>query len=117
MFPRVLKVIQPTKPTTSSSKDLAFEILYPQDFIPEDSPDQVLAMKAFIKDIGETTNCSHRQISIHEDWRKTAPVEEKDLRQYLYHSTAGSMLHIIVLKISGDDILPPMAILHSSQKS
>lgn len=85
ILPRVLKVLQLPKPTASMPNKPDLEILYPRDFVPEDCPEQVDAMEAFLKDISEATNCKYRQISIHEDWQKTAPVEEKDLRQYLYY--------------------------------
>ncbi|KAL8782227.1 MAG: hypothetical protein Q9213_005593 [Squamulea squamosa] len=87
IFPRVLKVLHLANRTTSSPKNQSFEVLYPQDFIPEDSPEQINAMKAFIEDISKSDECTLREISIHEDWQRTAPVEGKDLRQYLYYLT------------------------------
>lgn len=82
-FPKVLKVLQLAELATSDSKKPPFEILYPRDFMPKDSPEQVNAMKEFIEDMSKSGGCTHRQISIQEDWKKTAPVEEKDLQEYL----------------------------------
>ena len=82
-FPKVLKVMQFAEPTISYSKKPSFEILYPRDFMPEDSPEQVNAMEDFIEDMCKSGGCAHRQISIQEDWRKTAPVEEKEFQEYL----------------------------------
>lgn len=80
----MLEVLQPTAPIENSKKG-SFKILYPQDFIPVDSPDQVDAMEAFIRDISKYGECNLQRISIHEDWQKMAPVEEKDLREYLFN--------------------------------
>ena len=89
LFPRVLEVLQLTKPV-ATSKEGPFKILYPQDFLPEDSPDQVGAMEAFIRDISKHGDCTLERISIREDWQKTAPVEEKDLREYLFNVRIGT---------------------------
>lgn len=85
IFPSVLKALHVDEPIESSSKKPSFKIFYPKDFIPEDSPEQVDAMENFIYDMSKTGDCSHRKISIQEDWRKTAPVEEKDLQEYLHN--------------------------------
>lgn len=84
IFPKVLEVLQLAKPMTNSKKG-SFKVLYPQDFIPEDSPQQVHAMKAFIQDISNFGDCTLHRISIANDWQKTAPVEEKDLRKYFFN--------------------------------
>lgn len=42
-------------------------------------------MENFLDSISKATRRIYQSISIHEDWRKTAPVEEKDLHQYLYN--------------------------------
>ena len=82
-FPKVMKVLQLAESMISYSKKPSFEILYPRDFMPKDSPEQVNAMKGFIEDMCDSGGCTHRQISIQEDWQKTAPVEEKDLQESL----------------------------------
>ena len=84
MFPGVLSVLRQAELEPQTSKKPPFEILYPTDFIPEENPEQVKAMEDFIKDMTQSTKCSFRRISIRDDWHKTAPVEEKDLRKYLY---------------------------------
>lgn len=84
-FPRVLKALQSEQLIESSSKKPSFEMLYPRDFIPEDSPEQANAMESFINHMCKFGGCSQRKISIWEDWQKTAPVEEKDLREYLHN--------------------------------
>jgi hypothetical protein len=61
------------------------EILYPTDFLPVDNSEQLRAMEDFLEDTTKATGRSYRYISIQEDWQKTAPVEEKDLHQYLYN--------------------------------
>ncbi|KAF2497086.1 hypothetical protein BU16DRAFT_560399 [Lophium mytilinum] len=62
-------------------------ILYPIDFIPENHTEQVDLMEHFLKDVGHSMKCTHRRISIREDWRKSAPVDEKDLTKYLYYGS------------------------------
>ena len=84
-FPKVLKVLQLAEPIISHSKKPSFEIVYPRDFMPEDSPEQVHATEGFIEDMSKAGGCTHRQVSIQEDWQKTAPAEEKDLQKYLYY--------------------------------
>ncbi len=84
LFPNVLNVLRPTGSEPRLSKTSSFDILYPVDFMPEGNPEQVEAMEVFINDMVESSGCSYRKISIREDWHKTAPVEEKDLREYLY---------------------------------
>ena len=88
-FPKILKILQPANPTISYSKKPPFEILHPRDFMPEDTPVQVKAMEYFIEDMCKSGGCTHRQISIQEDWQKTAPVEEKDLQEYLRNVSFG----------------------------
>ena len=83
IFPEVLKVLQSAKPILSDSEKPSFEILYPKDFMPNDSPEQVKVMEDFIEDMSTYGGCTHRQISLQEDWQKTAPVEEKNLQKYL----------------------------------
>lgn len=85
IFPSVLKALQSDEPIEPSSKKPPFKILYPSDFIPEDSPEQVDAMEEFIHDMSKPGDCTHQRISIQEDWRETAPVEEKDLQEYLHN--------------------------------
>ena len=84
-FPKLLKVLQLTEPIASESKKASFEMLYPKDFMPEGYAEQVSAMEDFIDDMSRFGGCTHRQISIYEDWKKTAPVEEKDLHAYLHN--------------------------------
>lgn len=84
-FPKVLKVLQLAEPILPYPKKPLREILYPKDFMPEDSPEQVRAMQDFIEDIGKAGGYTHRQISIQKDWQKTSPVEEKDLQEYLHY--------------------------------
>ncbi|KAK0511028.1 hypothetical protein JMJ35_006580 [Cladonia borealis] len=50
-------------------------------------------MEDFIKDMSQSTNCTYRKISIRDDWQETAPVEEKDLRKYLYCTTRHSWFY------------------------
>ncbi|CAG8984104.1 hypothetical protein HYALB_00010605 [Hymenoscyphus albidus] len=75
------------------SKEPVTEILYPTDLMPINNPEQVQAMNEFLDDISEAMDCAYQTISINEDWKITATVEEKDLRAYLYHTTShGSAL-------------------------
>ena len=85
IFEKVLSTLHPSKGTNSSLMKRPYKILYPQDFLPQDASNQVDAMESFINDICDTEGCCSQKISIWEDWRKTAPVEEKDLHQYLYN--------------------------------
>jgi hypothetical protein len=86
IFPNALQVL---RDSGGSEPDYApadsLEILYPIDFLPADDPTQLKAMDEFLKDLSSSTCSVLRQISIHEDWQKSAPVEEKDLHQYLYN--------------------------------
>ena len=52
--------------------------------MPKEILEQVKAMEDFPKDITKSTQYTCRQISILDDWLETAPVEEKDLQEYLY---------------------------------
>ena len=83
-FPDVLSVLRQAESESQAPQEPPFEILYPTDFIPEENPEQVKAMEDFIKDMTQSTKCTYRKISIRDDWQETAPVEEKDLRKYLY---------------------------------
>jgi hypothetical protein len=85
MFPKVLSVLRLVEPQLPESKKVPLEILYPSDFIPKDSPEQVNAMEDFIKDMAEATGGLLRRVSIEEDWKEAAPVGETDLREYLYN--------------------------------
>ncbi|KAJ5753679.1 uncharacterized protein N7511_007832 [Penicillium nucicola] len=87
MFPHILRALHLPGPKAEFSKESSVEILYPTDFIPDNSPGQEQAMVDFIEDLTKSTGCDHRRISIKEDWQKTAPVAEKDLQQYLYNTT------------------------------
>ena len=88
MFPNVLSVLRQAELESQRPKEPPFEILYLTDFIPKENPEQVKAMEDFIKDMAKSTECNYRHISIRDDWQGTAPVEEKDLREYLYNVSA-----------------------------
>lgn len=64
---------------------LPHEILYPSDFTPDESPEQIQAMEDFLSDITAATASTWRKVSIKDDWWRTAPVDETDLNQYLYY--------------------------------
>ena len=84
-FPDVLRVLRQAESEPQAPQEQPpFQILYPTDFIPEENPEQVRAMEEFIKDMRQYTKSTYRKISIRDDWRITAPVEEKDLGKYLY---------------------------------
>ncbi|RHZ70336.1 hypothetical protein CDV55_108201 [Aspergillus turcosus] len=87
-FPEVFRVLHGFDGAESNfSNEAPLEILYPSDFLPTDDPEQLKAMESFLEDITKGTGCSYRQISIGKEWQNTAPVEEKDLHQYLYNLT------------------------------
>ncbi len=85
IFPDILSAIRLPDWYSENAKESAFEIMYPLDFVPEDSPEQVQAMEEFIEDIVNSTGCNYRKVSIKDDWKMTAPVEEKNLKKYLYN--------------------------------
>lgn len=102
VFPKVLKALQLHEPVDSSTNRPSFTIFYPHDFIPEDSPEQVEAMESFIEDMCRMGGCRQQKISIREDWQKTAPVEEKNLQQYLYNVRfCWSSTRLLILKRIG----------------
>lgn len=73
-FPKVLKVLQLAEPVLPYPKKPSHEILYPRDFMPEDSPEQVSAMQDFVEDMSQYGGYNHRQISIQNDCQETSPV-------------------------------------------
>ena len=87
MFPDVFRILvntwTPDKDGGLSTED-PIEILYPGDFLPENS-EQSRVTEDFLAQITSATGGSFRPISIRDDWRRTAPVKEKDLQQYLYN--------------------------------
>jgi len=88
LFPDVLRSLQPDAPASSNGKPK--HIFYPRDFALQDThPEQIEAVGEFIKDIANASGCTYSSISIHDDWKATAPVEEKDLQQYLCNVRSG----------------------------
>ncbi|KAI1258681.1 amidase signature domain-containing protein [Xylariaceae sp. FL1019] len=88
IFPDLIRVLSDASSEESPEKSAApLTILYPEDFLPLDSPDQVDAMKDFIHDAEKNKGYMHRMISIHDDWHSSSPVPNKDLRDYLYNMT------------------------------
>ena len=88
LFPDVLRSLQPDAPASSNGKPK--HIFYPRDFAPQDThPEQIEAVEEFIKDIANASGWTYSSISIHDDWKATAPVEDKDLQQYLYNVRSG----------------------------
>lgn len=85
IFPKVLKALEFHQPIEPASKKLPYTIFYPSDFIPTDSPEQATAMENFIYDMSQGEEGCHQKISIQGDWKQTAPVEEKNLHEYLHH--------------------------------
>ncbi|PCH02332.1 Amidase [Penicillium occitanis (nom. inval.)] len=88
IFPDVFRDLNPSSAEQESRGHLhgdPLEILCQTDFVPQDNPEQIGAMENFLDSISKATGRIYRSISIHEDWRKTAPVEEEDLHQYLYN--------------------------------
>jgi hypothetical protein len=93
-FPLVLNALSlDIKEPRPNSTALPVEILYPSDFTPDNSPDQTQAMKDFLSDITAATGSTWRKVSIKDDWRRTAPVDEKDLNQYLYYVSLSLVLY------------------------
>jgi hypothetical protein len=88
----VLATLRQSGVKHQSSRGQPLEILYPSDFVPGESPEQVQAMDDLIEDMALSTGCTSRKVSIKEDWERTAPVEEKDLQQYLYYVSLSSFL-------------------------
>ena len=104
MFPDVLSVLRQAESEPQTPKEPPFEILYPTDFIPEQNPEQVKAMEDFINDMAQSTKSSYRRISIRDDWQETVPVEEKDLRKYLYNvGSRNGLIHQITDMIPTDN--------------
>ncbi|KAI1131680.1 amidase signature domain-containing protein [Nemania abortiva] len=88
MFPHVFRALSDTDSTNpGNGASLEPSILYPTDFIPSDSQEQVDAMEDFLDSLGKAMGVKSKMVSIHDDWSKTSPVDEKDLRQYLYELT------------------------------
>jgi hypothetical protein len=85
IFPHLLKTLRLDQPKPQQPKESPYEILYPSDFMPEDNANQVQMMEHFIADISKAMGCTHRKISLQNDWRVSAQVEEKNLQQYLYN--------------------------------
>ena len=79
VFRKVLKALLPSTPEPRSLSKQSMEIIYPTDFQPEESPEQVAAMEGFIKDLASATGATFRHVSIQEDWQKSTTVEEKGL--------------------------------------
>ena len=85
IFPDVLEALQPAEPSFQYSEKPPLEILYPCDFMPDDSPEQVQAMEDFLNDVAEAMGCTWRKVCIEKDWAISAPVEEKELKQFLFN--------------------------------
>jgi Asp-tRNA(Asn)/Glu-tRNA(Gln) amidotransferase A subunit family amidase len=93
-FPLVLNALSlDIKEPRPNSTALPVEIQYPSDFTPDNSPEQTQAMKDFLSDITAATGSTWRKVSIKDDWRRTAPVDEKDLNQYLYYVSLSLVLY------------------------
>ena len=84
LFPGLLRVLgQSLQQSSTSRRSLPRSIIYPTDFIPDDCSEQAAAMDSFLHDISSATGSNYKKISIQKDWRQFAPVEEKNLTQYL----------------------------------
>lgn len=91
IFPDVFRVLNPSSAEQECRAQLhgdALEILYPTDIIPRNNAEQIQAMDHFLESINRVTGCPYRTISLHEDWRKMAPVDKKELHRYLYNVSA-----------------------------
>ncbi|KAH8812887.1 amidase signature domain-containing protein [Xylogone sp. PMI_703] len=87
IFPHLVKALRRSEPKPQQSKESLCEVLYVDDFIPKDHQNQVDMMKHFITDISKVIGCTYRKISLQDEWRVSAPIEEKDLQKYLYNTT------------------------------
>ncbi|KAI0101049.1 amidase signature domain-containing protein [Nemania sp. FL0031] len=88
MFPHVFRALSDADLINSGNVASPTPcILYPTDFIPSDSQEQVNAMEEFLDSLGKSMGVKSKTISIHHDWSKTAPVAEKNLHQYLHELT------------------------------
>ncbi|PYI09918.1 hypothetical protein BO78DRAFT_467417 [Aspergillus sclerotiicarbonarius CBS 121057] len=96
MFPAVCRLLHSNTRMAEIYRSLPIEgpveILYPTDFFPDNS-EQLQVTQDFLAPVTRATGSSFRQIPIHEDWRETAPVEEKDLHQYLYNLTRHGLFY------------------------
>ncbi|KAH7312544.1 amidase signature domain-containing protein [Stachybotrys elegans] len=88
IFPAILQAVSdPPARTVQAENASPTRILYLLDFEPQDSPEQVKAMEILLTAIDNSSGNTHQKTSIHDDWSNTAPVDEKDLRQYLRELT------------------------------
>lgn len=84
IFPQVLDALKLYDHQSSGGEQRQIEILYIEDFIPEGNIGQQDAVTDFLRSIESAVKAPIRRINIHNAWRNSAPVDEKDLRQFLY---------------------------------
>ncbi|PVH68460.1 amidase signature enzyme [Cadophora sp. DSE1049] len=87
LFPEMFKAISLNEDCDEAPADFPLKILYATDFMPQDKPDQVIEMRNFINDLAISAGGICQEISIADDWKSSSPVDEKDLRQFLYYTT------------------------------
>lgn len=85
LFPNVLGALTGLPVDESAAAKDPSAILYPTDFAPADSPDQIEAMERLLEDLATASDCSYTRVSIENDWAETGPTEERSLYQYLYN--------------------------------
>ncbi|KAJ9664016.1 hypothetical protein H2198_000519 [Neophaeococcomyces mojaviensis] len=88
IFPQVLDALKLYDHQSSGGEQRQIEILYIEDFIPEGNIGQQDAVTDFLRSIESAVKAPIRRINIHNAWRNSAPVDEKDLRQFLYETTS-----------------------------
>uniref|UniRef100_A0A8H7K2H6 Amidase domain-containing protein n=1 Tax=Bionectria ochroleuca TaxID=29856 RepID=A0A8H7K2H6_BIOOC len=87
LFPNVLGALTGLPVDKSAAAKPPSAILYPTDFAPADSPDQIEAMERLLEDLATASDCNYTRVSIENDWAETGPTEERSLYQYLYNVT------------------------------
>ncbi|CAH0027363.1 unnamed protein product [Clonostachys rhizophaga] len=87
LFPNVLGALTGLPADKSAAAKVPSVILYPTDFAPADSPDQIEAMERLLEDLATASDCTYTRVSIENDWAETGPTEERSLYQYLYNVT------------------------------
>jgi hypothetical protein len=85
LFPNVLGALTGLPVDKSAAAKPPSAILYPTDFAPADSPDQIEAMERLLEDLATASDCNYTRVSIENDWAETGPTEERSLYQYLYN--------------------------------
>ncbi|KAL9080628.1 MAG: hypothetical protein Q9159_007560 [Coniocarpon cinnabarinum] len=101
LFPAILDALSADKPASGMMSSSGVDVICPTDLIADPHPKQMKEFQKFLDDITKVTGQAPRYVSVNEDWKNSALVENTDLNHYLHNTTAHGFWYLAYHSFDG----------------